>query len=193
MIWTTEKLNTFFAMKDQGYTLKEIAEELGCTYAAAQFKSHEIKKSKKESTKMENSEKNAGTVETPTDHIAEAGKKVSRADILDRAKAIVTGEREKQYGKPEDNFAIIAELWGAYTRYKFSPVDVAMMMALLKVARIKTGDYLSDNYVDICGYMACAAEIMAGRPTARVQAAGDMENGEAGKQSDKINDAQRAE
>ena len=76
MIWTTEKLNTFFAMKDQGYTLKEIAAELGCTYAAAQSKSHVIKKSKKESTKMENSEKNAGTVETPTEHFREVTKMV---------------------------------------------------------------------------------------------------------------------
>lgn len=193
MIWTTEKLNTFFAMKDQGYTLKEIAAELGCTYAAAQNKSHEIKKQKKESTKMENSEKNVGTVETPTEHIAEAGKKVSRADILDRAKAIVTGEREKQYGKPEDNFAIIAELWGAYTGYKFSSVDVAMMMALLKVARIKTGDYLADNYVDICGYVACAGEIAGKGATTRVQTAGDAENDGTSKQSGEINDAQRAE
>lgn len=193
MIWTTEKLNTFFAMKDQGYTLKEIAAELGCTYAAAQSKSHEIKKQKKESTKMENSEKNVGTVETPTDHIAEAGKKVSRADILDRAKAIVTGEREKQYGKPEDNFAIIAQFWSAYTGREFSPVDVAMMMVLLKVARIKTGVYLADNYVDICGYVACAGEIMAGRPTTRTQTAGDAGNDEVGKQPDEINDAQRAE
>lgn len=193
MIWTTEKLNTFFAMKDQGYTLKEIAAELGCTYAAAQNKSHEIKKQKKESTKMENSEKNVGTVETPTDHIAEAGKKVSRADILDRAKAIVTGEREKQYGKPEDNFAIIAELWSAYTGREFSPVDVAMMMALLKVARIKTGDYLADNYVDICGYVACAGEIAERNAATSVQTAGDTENEGTSKQSDKINDAQRAE
>ena len=172
MKWTTEKLNTFFMMRDQGYTLKEIAEELGCTYAAAQFKSHEIKKSKKESTKMENSEKNAGTVEIPTDHFREVAKKVeperpaevsktiTRADILDRARAIVTGEREKQYGKPEDNFAIIAELWGAYTGYKFSPVDVAMMMALLKVARIKTGVGTVDSFVDLAGYAACAGEIV---------------------------------
>lgn len=205
MIWTTEKLNTFFAMKDQGYTLKEIAAELGCTVPAVQSKSHKISTSKKESTKMENSEKKAETVETPTDHIAEAGKKIepersakvgetiTRADILDRAKAIVTGEREKQYGKPEDNFAIIAELWGAYTGYKFSSVDVAMMMALLKVARIKTGDYLPDNYVDICGYVACAGEIMAGHPTTCVQTAGDTENDGTSKHSDKINDAQRAE
>ena len=142
---------------------------------------------------MENSEKNVGTVETPTDHIAEAGKKVSRADILDRAKAIVTGEREKQYGKPEDNFAIIAELWGTYTGYKFSPVDVAMMMALLKVARIKTGDYLADNYVDICGYVACAGEIAGKGATASAQAAEGAESEETGKQSGENNDAQRAE
>ena len=32
-----------------------------------------------------------------------------------------------------------------------------------------------------------------GHPTASVQTAGDTENGEAGKQSDEINDAQRAE
>ena len=193
MIWTTEKLNTFFAMKDQGYTLKEIAAELGCTYAAAQSKSHEIKKQKKESTKMENSEKNVGTVETPTDHIAEAGKTVSRADILDRAKAIVTGEREKQYGKPEDNFAIIAELWGAYTGYKFSPVDVAMMTALLKVARIKTGVGTVDSFVDLAGYAACAGEITGRGATVRAQTAGNAENEETSKYSDKINDAQRAE
>ena len=192
MIWTTEKLNTFFAMKDQGYTLKEIAAELGCTYAAAQFKSHEIKKQKKESTKMENSEKNAGAVETPTKQIAEAGKKVSRADILDRARAIVTGEREKQYGKPEDNFAIIAELWGTYTGYKFSPVDVAMMMALLKVARIKTGVGTVDSFVDLAGYAACAGEIAGRNATTSVQTAGDAENEETSKHSDKICDAQRA-
>ena len=186
MIWTTEKLNTFFAMKDQGYTLKEIAAELGCTYAAAQNKSHEIKKQKKESTKMENSEKNVGTVETPTDHIAEAGKKVSRADILDRAKAIVTGE-------PEDNFAIIAELWSAYTGYKFSPVDVAMMMALLKVARIKTGVGTVDSFVDLAGYAACVGEIAGNSAATSVQTAGDAENEETNKCSDEINDAQRAE
>lgn len=129
------------------------------------------------------------STETAADHIAEAGKKVSRADILDRAKAIVTGEREKQYGKPEDNFAIIAELWGTYTGYKFSPVDVAMMMALLKIARIKTGVGTVDSFVDLAGYAACAGEIA----TTSVQTAGDVENDGTSKQSDEINGAQRAE
>ena len=41
-------------------------------------------------------------------------------------------------------------------------LDVAMMMTLLKVARIKTGHYKADSYIDACGYLAFAAEI-AGR------------------------------
>ena len=32
-------------------------------------------------------------------------------------------------------------------------------MALLKVARIKSGRYKADNYIDLAGYAACAAEI----------------------------------
>ena len=94
--------------------------------------------------------------DTPTDT------PTTRAEILDAAKAIVTGEREKQYGSPEDNFGVIARLWSTYAGHSFTPVDVAMMMTLLKVARIKTGHYKTDSYIDACGYLACAAEI-AGR------------------------------
>lgn len=95
---------------------------------------------------------------TPT----ETDTPTTRAEILDAAKKIVTGDREKQYGSPEDNFGVIARLWSAYAGCEFTPVDVAMMMTLLKVARIKTGHYKADSYIDACGYLACAAEI-AGR------------------------------
>lgn len=95
----------------------------------------------------------------PTDHIRESAKMVSRAEILDCARYAVTGEREQQYGKPEDNFAIIAKLWSAYKGDSFTPVDVAMMMALLKIARIKTGVGTVDSFVDLAGYAACAGEI----------------------------------
>jgi hypothetical protein len=33
------------------------------------------------------------------------------------------------------------------------------MMALLKIARIATGTFKGDSYVDACGYIACAGEI----------------------------------
>jgi hypothetical protein len=84
---------------------------------------------------------------------------VTRAEILDAAKACVTGKREQDYGSPEDNFKLIAEFWGVYTGQQFTATDVANMMILLKLARAKTGKCI-DNYVDAAGYAACAGEIM---------------------------------
>lgn len=86
----------------------------------------------------------------------------TRAEILDAAKKIVTGDREKQYGKPEDNFAVIAEFWTTYIGHPISSEDVAIMMALLKIARIRSGNYKADSFVDGVGYLSLAAEI-AGR------------------------------
>ncbi len=37
-----------------------------------------------------------------------------------------------------------------------------MMMALLKIARIKSGSGKADSYVDLCGYAALAADIAEG-------------------------------
>ena len=42
-----------------------------------------------------------------------------------------------------------------------SPVDVAAMLALLKIARIASGHGKSDNWVDLAGYAACGGEIQA--------------------------------
>lgn len=107
----------------------------------------------------DNADLPSDNADAQTDHIRESAKMVSRADILDCARYAVTGEREQQYGKPEDNFAIIAKLWSAYKGDSFTPVDVAMMMALLKIARIKTGVGTVDSFVDLAGYAACAGEI----------------------------------
>lgn len=84
---------------------------------------------------------------------------MTRAETLDRAKKCACGERENEYGSPEDNFKIIADLWSAYKGAKFTAKDVAMMMALLKIARIKSGTGTDDSYVDLAGYAACGAEI----------------------------------
>lgn len=97
--------------------------------------------------------------DTPTETDTPTDTPTTRAEILDAAKKIVTGEREKQYGSPEDNFDVIARFWTTYAGHSFTPVDVAVMMTLLKVARIKTGHYKTDSYIDACGYLACAAEI----------------------------------
>ncbi len=39
--------------------------------------------------------------------------------------------------------------------------DVAMMMALLKIARIKNGGGTGDSFVDLAGYAACGGELNA--------------------------------
>lgn len=87
---------------------------------------------------------------------------MNRAETLDAAKACVCQSREQEYGSPERNFELIADLWSVYLGVEITPVDVAMMMNLLKTARIKTGTFKADSFVDACGYIACAAELAKG-------------------------------
>lgn len=99
---------------------------------------------------------------------------MNRKETLHNAEICVCGQREEDYGSPEDNFATIALLWGVYLRAAhpelkkvmeinhITAIDVAVMMNQLKVARIATGKAKADNYIDGCGYLACAAEIATG-------------------------------
>lgn len=88
---------------------------------------------------------------------------MTRGECLEKAAKIVTGDREQAYGSPEDNFRTIAEMWNAYFAAKkdarFTPKDVAVMMAILKIARIASGTSKADNWIDLAGYAACGAEI----------------------------------
>lgn len=87
---------------------------------------------------------------------------MTRQETLRNAVRCVCGERQDQYGTPENNFAKIASLWTAYLGFDVDPVDVAMMMALLKIARVKTGTATDDSFVDLAGYAACGAELKEG-------------------------------
>ena len=84
---------------------------------------------------------------------------MTRKECLHKAESCVCGQREQDYGTPEQNFQLIADLWSAYLRSNISAQDVAMMMALLKIARIKNGGGTGDSFVDLAGYAACGAEI----------------------------------
>ena len=89
---------------------------------------------------------------------------MNKSEILKTAENIVNGDREKQYGKAEDNFNTIANLCADYLSAKVEPTDiepkdVAAMLALLKIARIATGHAKDDNWVDLAGYAACGGEI----------------------------------
>lgn len=96
--------------------------------------------------------------------------KETRARVLELARECVCSDRQAQYGSPENNFALIAAFWRVYLEEKLhleavtlEAEDVAMMMALLKIARCTTGQAKLDNYVDLAGYAACGGEIAMGK------------------------------
>lgn len=93
---------------------------------------------------------------------------MNRAEILNEAKNCVCGQREEDYGTPENSFKVIGELWEVYIKEKcvgtdtivtIVPEDVAALLGLMKVARIATGHGKSDNWIDLAGYAACGGEL----------------------------------
>ena len=79
-------------------------------------------------------------------------------DLLKETIKVITGPRAKDYGDKYINHVNISELWSSYLGYKISPHDVAICMALVKIARLKHRR-TKDCYIDIAGYAAIAAEI----------------------------------
>jgi len=95
------------------------------------------------------------------------------AALLDEAKNIITGARRAAYGNPEDNFRAIADLWTTYLHrvgvdftdpeQALRAHDVAILMILMKCARLAETPNHHDSMVDIAGYAACAARCGASR------------------------------
>ena len=83
-----------------------------------------------------------------------------RVEALREAARIISGERNKQYGGPEENFERIAKIWEIIFGIPVSNEDVAMAMVAVKVARYasKSG-YQPDTWIDIAGYAACGYEV----------------------------------
>jgi hypothetical protein len=79
---------------------------------------------------------------------------VTRNSILSTAKSYITRDRQADHGDAEDNFSRIAGYWSLHTGVTLTATDVAVMMALLKVARIKQNPQHVDNWVDGAGYFA---------------------------------------
>ena len=87
---------------------------------------------------------------------------MTRQECLDAAAKAVLKDRAREYGDgPEDSFSTIAGMWSAYLGRPVSSADVACMMALLKIARLKANPHHADSWVDIAGYAACGAECAA--------------------------------
>jgi hypothetical protein len=90
------------------------------------------------------------------------GVQVNRSQILDTAKEYVTKDRADTHGDAESNFGLIAAYWSAHLNRNISPHDVAVMMTLLKLARMRSNPAHVDSAVDAAGYSALAGEIATG-------------------------------
>lgn len=147
-------------------TDKEISKKVGCTVSLV---------SKVRSVKATNA---AIAASTPDDWVADFAYRMTkdgtatsvnragvdpnawtRTGILNQAEQYVTKDRAADHGDMEDNFREIAELWTQYTGHTLRSTDVAVMMTLLKIARLKSNPDNADNWIDACGYMACGGEL----------------------------------
>lgn len=88
--------------------------------------------------------------------------------IASTAATIVGGDRAINHGPKLDNHRKIADVWNgvlvAADKRPMRPLDahdVANLMEALKIARRYCGAFNADDYVDGCGYAACAGEIRA--------------------------------
>ena len=78
-------------------------------------------------------------------------------DYLNEARATIQ-DRGSHYGHPQDNMQRTASLWSAYLEMPVTDYQVAMCMALVKIARsMETAK--TDTYIDLVAYTSLAAQL----------------------------------
>lgn len=100
--------------------------------------------------------------------------------ILEEVEKILSGDRRTTYGEANASFKRIADYWNTYLTHKadkieaqareeeleyrflygvyLEPHDVAVLMALFKIAREENRHH-HDNYVDAIGYLTLADKL----------------------------------
>lgn len=86
-----------------------------------------------------------------------------REALLTEATQLITGDRNKSYGSPTENFQNTADLWNVQFKHllkdgaKFTAAHIAQAQIQLKMARM-VAQPKRDNYLDVAGYAACGWE-----------------------------------
>lgn len=93
----------------------------------------------------------AKTTNTPT------GIYTRIADNFVRVNDMLNGEKAKEYGNPRTMFQNISKRWFGCDD---AEVDVAIMMAELKIERIKYDLKKEDSYLDAIAYLSMALAFM---------------------------------
>jgi hypothetical protein len=89
---------------------------------------------------------------------------MKRDEILDTAKALINGDRAKDYGDAYSNHQRIADGWNIIIQAAYettgyvTPMHVALMMDWLKTSRLLTTLDHPDSWVDKAAYSALGGE-----------------------------------
>ena len=83
-----------------------------------------------------------------------------RTDILQESITLINGDRNDSYGDPTHDFQTTATFWQTYLErtikargvFDIKPHDIAIMMDLLKIARISWTPEKRDHWADLGGY-----------------------------------------
>ena len=79
-------------------------------------------------------------------------------DILTDAADTIT-ERGATHGSYDLTMLRTAKLWTDFLEREIEPSDVAICMALVKLARIMETKSVRDSWLDFCAYAAISAEL----------------------------------
>ena len=93
--------------------------------------------------------------------IAEDGEP-AKPTILDEARNIIYGERQKVYGPSRPNHERIAAHWSVILGIPVSAEQVVLCMIGLKLARLGNTPDHRDSWVDIAGYVGVYDKMQRG-------------------------------
>ena len=79
-------------------------------------------------------------------------------DLLTNA-ADTISQRGATHGHYDLTMLRTSKLWSEYLERQIDPMDVAICMALVKLARIMETKTVRDSWVDFCAYAAISGEL----------------------------------
>lgn len=82
--------------------------------------------------------------------------------ILATASKLLKGPRAESHGDYRKLHQRVAQLWSAYLKEKIKPEQVALCLALVKVARDEVGNFNVDDGIDATAYTALWAALANG-------------------------------
>lgn len=108
---------------------------------------------------LEKDEPSVGSYEAPSNTSAASPYKYIRTEVLMEAENLVNGQRQADYGTPQENMDRIATMFQIlFPERQWKASDIPLALLAVKFGRACQG-YTRDTAVDMAGYASLWAEI----------------------------------